>query len=187
MADIASHKQRLDGVIVAAGINHVANALDYSDSDIQRIIDTNYKGVFYSATAAGRQMLEHKTRGSILLIASMSGLIANKGMNSSIYNSSKAAVIQLGRSLAMEWAKVDPQGRGGIRVNTLCPGHIVTPMAQMVIDQDPATKEIWESENMMGRLSKPEEFRGLALLLMSEASSFMTGSTTVCDGGHTAW
>ncbi|RAH68057.1 NAD(P)-binding protein [Aspergillus aculeatinus CBS 121060] len=187
LAAIAARRKRLDGVIAAAGINHVADALDYTDHDMARIIDTNYKGVFHTATAAGRQMRAHRTRGSVLLVASMSGLIANKGMTSSIYNSSKAAVVQLGRSLAMEWAKVDADGNGGVRVNTLCPGHVVTPMAQMVIDQDPATKEVWEAENMMGRLGRPEEFRGLALLMMSEGSSFMTGATVVCDGGHTAW
>ncbi|PYI31712.1 NAD(P)-binding protein [Aspergillus indologenus CBS 114.80] len=187
LASIAARRNRLDGVIVAAGINHIADALDYTDHDIARIIDTNYTGVFYTATAAGRQMLAHRTRGSILLVASMSGLIANKGMYSSIYNSSKAAVVQLGRSLAMEWAKVDGDGSGGVRVNALCPGHVVTPMAHMAIDRDPATKRLWETENMMGRLGRPEEFRGLALLMMSEASSFMTGATLVCDGGHTAW
>jgi NAD(P)-dependent dehydrogenase (short-subunit alcohol dehydrogenase family) len=60
-------------------------------------------------------------------------------------------------------------------------------MAKMVMDKTPGTKEIWESENMLGRLARPEEFRGITLLLMSNASSFMTGSAIVADGGHTAW
>jgi NAD(P)-dependent dehydrogenase (short-subunit alcohol dehydrogenase family) len=141
----------------------------------------NYNGVFNSATAATRQMLQYQCRGSILLVASMSGLIANKGMSSPVYNSSKAAVIQLGRCLAMEW------GRQGIRVNSLCPGHIVTPMVEKVFEKSPESKPLWESENMLGRLAKPEEFRGAALFALSDASTFMTGSNLLIDGGHTAW
>lgn len=122
-----------------------------------------------------------RQKGSILLVASMSGLIANKGMTSPVYNSSKAAVIQLARSLAMEW------GRRGIRVNSLCPGHILTPMVELVFEQNPAAKATWEAENMLGRLACPEEFRGAALFALSDVSSFMTGSTMIIDGGHTAW
>lgn len=123
----------------------------------------------------------------MLLVASMSGMIANKGMTSPVYNSSKAAVIQLTRSLAMEWGKVNEKGEGGIRVNCLCPGHIITPMVQQVFDEEPESKEVWQAENMMGRLAHPEEFRGAALFLLSDASSFMTGASLVIDGGHTAW
>jgi NAD(P)-dependent dehydrogenase (short-subunit alcohol dehydrogenase family) len=147
----------------------------------------NYTGVFTAATAAAKQMLQWKCRGSIVLVSSMSGLVANKGMVSPVYNSSKAAVIQLGRSLAMEWGRIDGEGRGGIRVNCLCPGHIVTPMVKETLREVPESKEIWEAENMLGRLAKPEEFRGAALFLLSDASSFMTGSSLIIDGGHTAW
>ena len=87
----------------------------------------------------------------------------------------------------MEWSVVTGAGQGGIRVNCLCPGHIETPMAQMVMEKNPETKKLWESENMLKRLAKPDEFRGVTLLLMSDASSFMTGSAVVIDGGHTAW
>ncbi|KAI1828841.1 hypothetical protein CBS147337_10355 [Penicillium roqueforti] len=187
MSAIAEDKNRLDGLVVAAGVNHVGGAIGHSAADIERVISINYTGAYTSATAAAAQMLNKKTRGSILLVSSISGLIANKGMTSSIYNSSKAAVVQLTRSFAMEWSNIDKEGRGGIRVNCLCPGHIMTPMAQMVMDKTLGTKEIWESENMMRRLAQPEEFRGITLLLMSNASSFMTGSTIIADGGHTAW
>ncbi|RHZ47170.1 putative short chain dehydrogenase/oxidoreductase [Aspergillus thermomutatus] len=180
-AEIASHNKRLDGLIAAAGINHLQSALDHSQSALNEVMQINYNGVFNSATAAARQMFNHQQKGSILLVASMSGLIANKGMTSPVYNSSKAAVIQLARSLAMEW------GRHGIRVNSLCPGHIVTPMVEQVFQQNPAARATWEAENMLGRLAYPEEFRGAALFALSDASSFMTGSTMIIDGGHTAW
>ncbi|KAJ5981923.1 hypothetical protein N7451_012023 [Penicillium sp. IBT 35674x] len=187
MSAIAEDKNRLDGLVVAAGVNHVEGAIGHSATDIERVISINYTGAYTSATSAAAQMLNKKTHGSILLVSSISGLIANKGMTSSIYNSSKAAVVQLTRSFAMEWSNIGKEGRGGIRVNCLCPGHIMTPMAQMVMDKTLGTKEIWESENMMRRLAQPEEFRGITLLLMSNASSFMTGSTIIADGGHTAW
>ncbi|KAL3479192.1 hypothetical protein BJX99DRAFT_85969 [Aspergillus californicus] len=187
MTEIASKRNRLDGLIAAAGVNHVASAMDHTPATIDKVIHINYTGVFRSAVSAAKEMMDRKCHGSILLVASMSGLIANKGMSSAIYNSSKAAVIQLSRSLAMEWSEALADGSGGIRVNCLCPGHIETPMAQMVMSKDPETREVWESENMMRRLARPEEFRGVALLLMSDASSFMTGSTIVVDGGHTAW
>ncbi|KAF5861999.1 hypothetical protein ETB97_012234 [Aspergillus alliaceus] len=180
-AEIAGQNKRLDGLIAAAGINHLQSALEHSQTAMNEVMQINYNGVFNSATAAARQMFNYQQKGSILLIASMSGLIANKGMTSPVYNSSKAAVIQLARSLAMEW------GRHGIRVNSLCPGHIITPMVEQVFQQNPASRAVWEAENMLGRLAYPEEFRGAALFALSDASSFMTGSTMLIDGGHTAW
>lgn len=178
---IASADNRLDGMVAAAGINHLQSALDHSQCALNEVMQINYNGVFNAATAAARQMFHRQQKGSILLIASMSGLIANKGMASPVYNSSKAAVIQLARCLAMEW------GRHGIRVNSLCPGHIITPMVEQVFQKNPEARAMWESENMLGRLAIPEEFRGPALFALSDASSFMTGSTLIVDGGHTAW
>jgi NAD(P)-dependent dehydrogenase (short-subunit alcohol dehydrogenase family) len=184
MAKIADVDKRLDGLLAAAGINHVESAMDHTPESINEVMSINYTGVFICATEAAKQMMKYKCRGSILLVASMSGLIANKGMLSPVYNSSKAAVMQLTRSLAMEWGK--PKS-GGIRVNCLCPGHVVTAMVEQVFKESPESKEVWESENMLGRLARPEEFRGAALFLLSDASTFMTGSSLVIDGGHTAW
>ncbi|CAG7924210.1 unnamed protein product [Penicillium olsonii] len=178
---IAEQHERLDGLIAAAGINHLQSALEHTQQALHDVMTINFNGVFNAATAAARQMFNYQQKGSILLVASMSGLIANKGMTSPVYNSSKAAVIQLARSLAMEW------GRHGIRVNSLCPGHIITPMVDKVFQQNPAARATWEAENMLGRLALPEEFRGTALFCLSDASSFMTGSTLLIDGGHTAW
>ena len=90
-------------------------------------MDINFKGVYLSAVSCARQMIKYKTSGTMLLVGSMSGLIANKGFTASVYNSSKGAVIQLGRSLAMEWGKII-DGKP-IRVNVLCPGNIMTPVS----------------------------------------------------------
>ena len=91
------------------------------------MMNINYGGVYLSAVSCARQMIKYKTPGSMVLVGSMSGLIANKGFYASVYNSSKAAVIQLGRSLAMEWGKII-DGKP-IRVNVLCPGNILTPVS----------------------------------------------------------
>ena len=178
---IAGDKARLDGLIAAAGIQQVCPATEYSVQDVYKLIDVNYTGVFMAAASVARRMREYKCPGSMVFIASMSGFVANKGLVTPVYNSSKAAVIQLGRNLAMEW------GKEGIRVNSLCPGHIITPMVKENFADNPSLKETWEKENMLGRLSTPEEYRGAALFLLSDASSFMTGSSLVIDGGHTAW
>jgi NAD(P)-dependent dehydrogenase (short-subunit alcohol dehydrogenase family) len=97
------------------------------------------------------------------------------------YNPSKAAVIQLARNLAAEW------GQYGIRVNTLSPGYILTDMLQSLFDEFPERRDQWPKENMLNRLSLPREYRGAAVFLLSEASSFMTGSDLRIDGGHAAW
>lgn len=184
---IATKAQRLDGSIAAAGINQVTPALDYGVEEARKLMDINFIGVLATATACARQMIKYKCRGSICLIASMSGLVANKGMLSPVYNSSKAGVIQLARNLAMEWGKVQDDGASVIRVNALSPGHVLTPMVQKTFEEVPDAKEKWEGENLMGRLGDPSEFKGAALFLLSEASSFMTGNNLVIDGGHTAW
>lgn len=187
MSHIGDTNGRLDGLLAAAGINHVDSAFGHTQADVNEIMSINYTGLFICATEAAKQMMKHQCAGSILLVASISGIMANKGMCAPVYNSSKAAVIQLTRSLAMEWGQLEKTGNKSIRVNCLCPGHVVTAMVDEILARDPESKEIWESENMLGRLGRPEEFRGAALYLLSNASSFMTGASLVIDGGHTAW
>jgi len=185
ISEIADSYGHLDGLIAAAGVQKVTPALDYPPDAISEMLAINYTGVYLSAVSCARQMIKYSVPGSMLLVASMSGLIANKGLTSSVYNSSKAAVIQLARSLAMEWGQII-DGKP-IRVNALCPGNIITPMVKKNFEDDPGLREIWEHENMMGRISDPEEYRGAALFALSNASSFMTGSKLVIDGGYSAW
>ncbi|RYP48328.1 hypothetical protein DL768_005784 [Monosporascus sp. mg162] len=187
IAGIADEHQQLDGVIAAAGIQQITPAMEYTEADVNKMMAVNYTGVMMTATSAARQMFKYKTHGSICLIASMSGLIANKGLLCPVYNSSKAAVIQLARNLAMEWSPIREDGSGGIRVNCISPGHILTPMVLKNFEEVPGLRETWEAENMMGRLAETTEFKGAALFLLSRASSFMTGNNLVIDGGHTAW
>ncbi|KAI1416834.1 NAD(P)-binding protein [Hypoxylon sp. FL1857] len=186
ITEIADENARLDGVIAAAGIQQIIPAVEYEPSDATRMLAINFTGALMTSTSAARQMMKYRCRGSICLVASMSGSVANKGLLSSVYNSSKAALIQLARNLAMEWSPIQKDGTGGIRVNCISPGHILTPMVRKNFEEVPGLKEKWESENMMGRLAETTEFKGAALFLLSNASSFMTGANVVMDGGHTS-
>jgi NAD(P)-dependent dehydrogenase (short-subunit alcohol dehydrogenase family) len=104
-----------------------------------------------------------------------------QGLICPAYNASKAAVLQLGRNLASEW------GSYGIRVNTISPGYIATAMVEALFEKYPERRRDWPTQNMLGKLSVPEEYRGAAVFCISDASSFMTGSDLRIDGGHTAW
>ncbi|TDZ46022.1 D-arabinitol 2-dehydrogenase [Colletotrichum trifolii] len=178
---IAAKHGRLDGLIAAAGIQQETPALDYKAADVDRMMGVNVTGVFMTAQAVARQMVKLKSGGSIVLIGSMSGTVANRGLICPAYNASKAAVLQLGRNLASEW------GEHKIRVNTISPGYIVTAMVEALFETYPERKTEWPKHNMLGRLSTPEEYRGAAVFLLSDASSFMTGSDLRIDGGHCAW
>lgn len=179
--EIADKHQRLDGLVAAAGIQQETPALEYTAADCDKILGVNVTGVFMTAQAAAKQMIRFGNGGSIVLIASMSGTIANRGLICPAYNASKGAVLQLGRNLASEW------GQYGIRVNTISPGYIVTAMVEDLFVTYPERKTEWPKQNMLGRLSQPQEYRGAAAFLISDASSFMTGSDLRMDGGHAAW
>ncbi|CAI7587290.1 unnamed protein product [Penicillium manginii] len=178
---IAQVEGRMDGLVAAAGIQQETPALEYSAKDSNTMFEVNVTGVFMTAQAVAKQMIRFGNGGSIAMIASMSGTIANRGLICPAYNASKAAVIQLGRNLAAEW------GQYNIRVNTISPGYIVTAMVEKLFVEFPERRDQWPKENMLGRLSRPEEYRGAAVFLLSDASSFMTGSDLRMDGGHAAW
>ncbi|KAF2814775.1 NAD(P)-binding protein [Mytilinidion resinicola] len=178
---IAEKHGRLDGLVAAAGIQQETPALEYTAEDANRMYQVNCTGAFMTAQAVAKNMIKLKQSGSIAFIASMSAHVANRGLICAAYNSSKAGVLQLSRNLASEW------GVHGIRVNTISPGYIVTAMVEELFKQYPERKEEWPKQNMLGRLSSPEEYRGAAVFLMSDASSFMTASDMKIDGGHSSW
>ncbi|KAK2761323.1 hypothetical protein FQN54_001845 [Arachnomyces sp. PD_36] len=179
--EIADAEGRMDGLVAAAGIQQETPALEYTAQDANRMFEINITGVFMTAQAVAKQMIRFGNGGSIVMIASMSGTVANRGLICPAYNASKAGVLQLARNLASEW------GQYGIRVNTISPGYIVTAMVEELFRQFPDRKTEWPKQNMLGRLSTPEEYRGAAIFLISDASSFMTGSDLRMDGGHSAW
>ena len=164
----------LDIVVNNAGISAAAAAIDLGEDDFERVIDTNLKGVFTVAQAAARQMKARGQGGAIVNIASILGL--RVAGHVAAYAASKAAVIQLSKALALEWA------RHGIRVNALCPGYIETPLNADFFASDAGKALI--ARIPQRRLGRAEELDGPLLLLCSDAGSYITGSTLAVDGGH---
>jgi NAD(P)-dependent dehydrogenase (short-subunit alcohol dehydrogenase family) len=166
----------LKAAVNCAGIVTNAPSEELDAAEFRRIVDVNLTGVFLSAQAEGRVMLP-RGRGSIVNIASMSGTIANRDLKMAHYNSSKAAVAHLTRSLATEWANC------GIRVNAISPGYTRTPIIQ-------ATEDLlaeFAKEIPLQRIAEPEEIVGAAVFLSSAAASYCTGVDLLVDGGYVCW
>lgn len=177
---IASDLGGIDILICSAGIaDSNIPAETYDVEKFRRLIDINLTGTFLCAQATGRVMIEQKTGGSIIFIASMSGHIVNWPQQQSCYNASKAGVIQLGKSLAAEWAPHN------IRVNSISPGYMDTALNRVPALE--AQKKLWCSRTPMNRLGNVDELNNIAVFLASDASTFMTGSDLVIDGGYCAW
>jgi NAD(P)-dependent dehydrogenase (short-subunit alcohol dehydrogenase family) len=162
----------------SAGIANAAPAETLSLDQWQRVYDVDVTGVFLSCQAEAEAMLRNG-RGSIVNISSMSGTIVNRGLQQVHYNSAKAAVSHLTRSLAMEW--VDR----GVRVNAVSPGYTATPMNTRPEMVDLVEK--FSEEIPMGRYADPEEIAGPVVFLLSPAASYCTGVDLLVDGGFTCW
>lgn len=167
---------KLDICLNNAGISMQVPAEEMAEADWQRIIDINMKGVFLCCQAAAKLMIPRKT-GSIINMGSISGSAVNVPQKQGIYNTSKAGVVMLTKSLAVEWAPY------GIRVNSLSPGYIQT---EMVLSGMSHLFPAWQDLTPMARLGLPEELRGAVLFMASDASSYMTGHDMIIDGGYTA-
>lgn len=168
------------GMISCAGIQQMVDAIDYPMDGLRKIMEVNVAGSFLISKYTARLLRDQKLGGSIVLIASMSGQIANRGLHCSAYNTSKAAVHQMGRSLAYEW------GQWGIRVNTLSPGYIRTAMTDGLLQEKPEVEESWMRGALLGRLGAPEDFKAPCVFLLADGSSWMTGADLRVDGGHCA-
>ena len=162
----------------SAGIANAAPAEEMPLTQWQKVVDIDYTGVFLSCQAQSRAMLKHG-RGSIVNIASMSGHIVNRGLSQAHYNSAKAAVIHLSKSLAVEWSD------RGIRVNSISPGYTATPMNTRPEVAEKVRQ--FESDTPLGRMATVDELVGPTIFLLSDAASFCTGIDLIVDGGFTCW
>jgi NAD(P)-dependent dehydrogenase (short-subunit alcohol dehydrogenase family) len=169
------------GVAHCAGVMDEQLALNYDMKAFNRVLRINVDGTMIVAKSAAHIMKETGQGGSILLIASISGSITNRGITTTAYSSSKAACHQMCRSLAVEW------GQYGIRVNTLSPGYIRTAMTNLLLADKQALLRRWEDDNPLKRIGNPSELKGPAVYLLSNASTFMNGADLRIDGGHCAW
>jgi len=175
--EVVSAFGKLDIAFCNAGIALNAPADEMTLEQWKRVIDINLTGVFITAQAAGKVMLT-QGGGSIINTASMSGHIVNQPQPQCAYNASKAGVIQLTKSMAVEWALRN------VRVNSISPGYIGTdlvlnaPQLRPLIDQ-------WNAMSPVRRMGRPDELQAIAVYLASDVSSFTTGSDFIVDGGFT--
>ncbi|KAL1852837.1 hypothetical protein Daus18300_012000 [Diaporthe australafricana] len=172
------------GLVACAGVSDNGPAADFPVESFRRLLDINVTGTFAVAQLISKEVIKTGLSASMVLVASMSGYVSNKGVDTAGYNSSKAAVHQLARSLAAEWGS--RVGIPLIRVNSLSPGYIRTDATTEAL-QKPGMEAQWTGDNMLYRLSKVDEFRAPVLFLLGDGSSFMTAADLRVDGGHCAW
>jgi NAD(P)-dependent dehydrogenase (short-subunit alcohol dehydrogenase family) len=176
-ADAISALGHLDILVNNAGTCYHGESWTVKEDEWDAVFDLNVKALWACSLAAGKHMRERGS-GSIINIGSMSGVIVNRPQMQPAYNASKAAVHHLTKSLAAEWGPL------GIRVNALAPGYCKTEMAPV---DKPEFKQHWIDDTPMLRYAMPEEIAPSVVFLASDASSFITGSVLVADGGYTAW
>ncbi len=165
-----------------AGIGQWIAAEEMKETDWDRMLDLNLKGVFLCCKAEAQFMLP-AGYGKIVNTASMSGSISNTPQNQAHYNASKAGVLHLTRSLGAEWA---PRG---VRVNSISPGYTRTQLVQDLLETPVGQKVLptWMGMTPMARMGEVTDLQGAAVYLSSEASDFMTGADLIIDGGYCAW
>jgi NAD(P)-dependent dehydrogenase (short-subunit alcohol dehydrogenase family) len=175
VAEVVAAMGRVDILVNNAGTCIHKPALDLTDAEWREVLDVNVTGVWNCCQAFGRQMAD-QGGGTIVNVGSISGQIVNRPQWQPGYNASKAAVHQLTKSLAAEWAPL------GIRVNAIAPGYVKTEMAP--VDR-PEFRRHWIEDAPMQRYATPEEIAPSVVYLASDASAFMTGAVLVIDGGYT--
>ncbi|WP_309105120.1 glucose 1-dehydrogenase [Microbacterium sp.] len=177
VADAIGQAGAVDVLINNAGACIHRPALEVPDDEWAHVIDTNVTALWYMSQAVGAHMVE-RGRGNIVNIGSISGLIVNRPQMQPAYNASKAAVHQLTKSLAAEWAP------SGVRVNALAPGYIKTDMSPV---DEPRFQRYWIEDAPQQRYATPDELGPAIVFLASDAASFMSGTVLVVDGGYTLY
>jgi NAD(P)-dependent dehydrogenase (short-subunit alcohol dehydrogenase family) len=164
----------IDVLVNNAGIAHSGPSIDLKEEDWRRVLDTNLDAAWRVAQASAKTMLASQRGGSIINIASILGMrVANYLL---AYEAAKAALLQVTKALALEWA------RYGIRVNSICPGYIHTEINQGFFETEAGQAVIKRIPQR--RIGSPADLDGALLLLASDAGAFMTGSNIVVDGGQ---
>jgi len=180
VTEVADRLGKVDILVNNAGIARSETPAEtVTDEHWLNVIDVNLNGTFWCCRAFGTRMLQAKA-GAIVNIGSMSGFIVNKPQEQCYYNASKAAVHHLTKSLAAEW------GARGVRVNAVAPTYIETPLNAFV-KSNPRMYDAWIGGTPMARMGQVEEIASVVLFLASDASSLMTGSIVLVDGGYTCW
>ena len=170
---------RVDVLVNNAGRAWVAPPEDMPLDRWQQVFDLNITAPFLCSQVLGREMIKAK-RGKVINIASIAGLVGRnpRAYNSVAYGASKGALVNFTRDLAVKWAQ------HGIQVNCICPGFFVTPLNQKLYEKN---RENIDREIPLGAPGGPDDLKGIAVLLASDASNFITGAIIPVDGGSVAW
>lgn len=173
---ILDREQRVDSVVAAAGVVEDDVPAESMEIDVfDRVLGVNLRGVFLTCQTFGRRMLQ-QGHGQIVAISSMSGNhVVNTPQKQCAYNTSKAGVSALVRSLAVEW------GPRGVRVNAVAPGYVETPLLSLKKHQF----DSWLSRTPLGRMADPVEVAGTIAFLLSDDAKYYCGSELLVDGGYT--
>jgi NAD(P)-dependent dehydrogenase (short-subunit alcohol dehydrogenase family) len=177
VARVLADLGRLDVLVNNAGINVRKPALELSAEEFEKVLATNLGGYFLMARAAGRHMVERRT-GKVINVSSIMGRVALPGQTA--YASSKGAIEQLTKVLALEWAPHN------IQVNAIGPTYFETDLTRPLFE-DPERNRFITERTPMGRWGQPHELAGAVIFLASRASDYVTGHTLMVDGGWTAW
>lgn len=183
VADIAALQEFVrstgpyDVLVNAAGTARHSAALDTTEEDFDAVAAINVKSAYFAAQSVARGLIAAARPGSIIQISSQMGHVG--GVDRAVYCATKHAVEGMTKSMAVEW------GPHGIRVNTICPTFILTPLTQSTFD-NPERRDWIESKIKLGRVGQVEDIMGAVLYLASEASALVTGTALRVDGGWTA-
>ena len=167
----------LDIVVNNAGTNIRKPTIDYSTADYEQVMNTNLRSA-YELSQAAHPLLKASGKGKVIMVSSVSGLTHTS--SGSLYGMTKAALLQLTRNLAVEWAP------DGIRVNAVAPWYISTPLASPVLN-NPEKREGILKRTPMNRIGEPEEVASVVSFLSMPASGYVTGQAIAVDGGLLAW
>jgi NAD(P)-dependent dehydrogenase (short-subunit alcohol dehydrogenase family) len=167
-------------LITAAGVTIWGDSVDVEPATWRKVLSINLDGTFYAAQSFARRALPGGGPASVIMISSMSGLVINQPQSQASYSASKAAVAQLAKALAVEWAAA------GIRVNAIAPGYFLSDMTRTFTEANPDLAEQWVASIPLGRMGDPRDLHGLVVYLASSASSYLTGQNIVIDGGYTS-
>ena len=177
-AEVISGLGRIDVLVNNAGVGDVCAAESQPLEQFVSTLEVNLIGAYHVAQVVGRHMLERQS-GSIINVSSVLGFVSGSPIPQPGYAASKAALINLSRELAAQW------GRRGVRVNALCPGWFRTEMTGGMLDTDGGRRWI-KRKTTLGRPGEEGELDGALLWLAGDASSYVTGSSIVVDGGYLA-
>ncbi|MCO1599949.1 glucose 1-dehydrogenase [Desulfosporosinus nitroreducens] len=172
----AAEMGTLDLLFNNAGIALPKAALDVKPDDWLKVININLNGVFFVSQAFAKYLVAHDKKGAIVNTASMSGTIINSPQKTASYNTSKAGVVHLTKSLAVEWCSK------GIRVNCISPGYIFTELTRNVPQE---FQDSWINSTPFKRMGTPEELAGAVIYLLSDSASYTSGCDLIVDGCFT--